>query len=279
MKISIVTPSYNQVDYIEDTIRSVIEQTCPNLEYIVIDGGSTDGSIEIIKKYQHKLHHWVSEQDEGHYSAINKGFGMATGEIMGWINSSDTYYPWTFDTIAEIFSQFPEVNWISGCASYFDIGRAPKGVGACEYVNRYDFLSGNCTLQQESMFWRKNLWDAAGGRLDESLKYAADTELWFRFFQLANLYNVNTILGGFRYHGDRRGDGDGKYRDEVQMILHEHRKKATFIDRLRAIYIEGCYNGPGTILRKVMKRIKLGPWDTHYRIIRDFSTQKWVILK
>jgi glycosyltransferase involved in cell wall biosynthesis len=279
VKISIVTPSFNQAEYLEDTLLSVVEQKYPDLEYFVIDGGSKDGSVEIIKKYQHQLNYWVSEPDKGHYSAINKGFRMATGEIMGWINSSDGYYPWTFEIIAEIFSSFPEVQWISGCASYFDIGRVPRGVEFAKYRNRFDFLSGNCTLQQESLFWRKNLWEAAGSGLDETLKYAADTDLWFRFFQLARLYNVNTLLAGFRYHGDRRGESEGKYHDEVQMILHYHRNKASFQDRYHAIQLAQCKNSHGIIFRKVMQHFKLWPWDLHFRIARDFNSQKWVIRK
>jgi glycosyltransferase involved in cell wall biosynthesis len=244
----------------------------------VIDGGSTNDSVENIRKYQNHLKFWVSEPDMGHYSAINKGFRRTTGEIMGWINSSDACYPWSLETIAEIFSQLPEVQWLPGCASYFDHDRAPKGVGA-GYKNRYDFLYGNCTLQQESMFRRNKLWGAAGAGLNETLKYAADTELWFRFFQLAHLYSVNTLVGGFRYHGDRRGESGGKYRYEVRTILHDYRQKSSMLNRWRAKQIARCIHGPGTILRKVMQRTKLWPWDLYYRIVRDYSAHKWVILK
>src|SRR5215204_5758135 len=108
-KISIVTPSYNQAEFIEETILSVINQNYPNLEYIVIDGGSTDGSVEIIKKYEQYFSYWVSEPDKGHADALNKGFAKATGEVMAWINSDDKYFPWTFATVAEVYSQFPEV--------------------------------------------------------------------------------------------------------------------------------------------------------------------------
>ena len=104
-KISIVTPSFNQAEFLEQTICSVLNQNYPNLEYIIIDGGSTDGSVEIIKKYADKFTYWVSEKDNGQYDAINKGFSHTTGDIMGWINSSDIYYPWTLSMIAEIFEK------------------------------------------------------------------------------------------------------------------------------------------------------------------------------
>src|SRR3954447_20687666 len=112
-KISIVTPSYNQRQFIEQTILSVINQNYPALEYIIVDGGSTDGTVDVIRKYKDRLAGWTSEPDKGQYDAINKGFARATGEIMGWINSDDQYLPWTLATVARIFSQFPEVEWVT----------------------------------------------------------------------------------------------------------------------------------------------------------------------
>ncbi len=276
MKISIVTPSFNQIEFLEDTIRSVVEQHYPDLEYIVMDGGSTDGSVEIIKKYHHQLKYWVSEPDKGQYAAINKGFQQSTGEIMGWINSSDAYYPWTLEIVAEVFKQFPEVQWINGVASNFDVGRAPRNIDVY-YKNQYDFLSGNCVLQQESTFWRRSLWEAAGGKLNESVKYAADTELWFRFFQLAPLYHVNTLLGGFRHHGDRRGESEGKYRREVQMIHHHYKYKSSRQDRFRAAVFSTFHHSVVTLLRTIMQRANLWVWDRHPRIVRDYNSLQWKI--
>jgi glycosyltransferase involved in cell wall biosynthesis len=276
MKISIVTPSFNQREFLEDTIRSVVEQEYPDVEYFVIDGGSTDGSVDIIKKYCHRITYWTSEPDGGQYCAINKGFSRSTGEIMGWINSSDAYYPWTFETVVEVFTQFPDVQWISGVASNFDVGRAPRHIDIA-FPNRYDFLAGNCTLQQESIFWRRSLWERAGAGLNESVKYAADTELWFRFFQLAPLYYVNTLLGGFRYHGDRRGECEGKYHNEVAAICERFVKNSSLQDRIRGALFAQMHHSGVALLRMIMQRVHLWSWDRCPQIVRDFDTHTWKI--
>ena len=137
-KISIVTPSFNQAQFLEETILSVINQNYPNLEYIIIDGGSTDGSVDIIKKYEKHLTYWVSEPDNGHGHALNKGFSTTTGEIMAWINSDDKYYPSTFATVAEIFNKFSDINWIHGKNSRIDKSVRLEDVLA--FINIYSYL-------------------------------------------------------------------------------------------------------------------------------------------
>ena len=194
-RISVVTPSFNQGEFLEATLRSVITQGYPELEYVVIDGGSTDDSVGIIERYEADLAYWVSEPDQGHAHALNKGFARTTGEIMCWINSSDMYYPWTLETVAEIFSQLPQVDWIMGTSSMFDVSGRPRVVASASGVNVYDVLAGHYRcIQQESVFWRRSLWERAGGRLDQSLTCAADLDLWLRFFRLAPLYHVETLL-------------------------------------------------------------------------------------
>src|SRR5258708_5296321 len=111
--ISIITPSYNQVSFLEETIQSVLQQDYPNLEYVIIDGGSTDGSVEIIQKYADRLTHWVSEPDGGQYDAVNRGFQYTRGEIMAYINSDDKYTPWAFSVVGEIFESLPEIEWLT----------------------------------------------------------------------------------------------------------------------------------------------------------------------
>ncbi|MBD0389275.1 MAG: glycosyltransferase, partial [Nostoc sp. C3-bin3] len=112
-KISLVTPCLNQAQFLEATIQSVLSQNYPNIEYIIIDGGSTDGSLEIIKKYESQVHFWCSEPDGGQYDAINKGFAHSTGEIMAWLNSDDMYFSWTFKTVGSIMSELLQVEWLT----------------------------------------------------------------------------------------------------------------------------------------------------------------------
>ena len=158
-KISIVTPSFNQSRYLEDTIVSVLDQNYPNLEYVIIDGGSNDGSTEIIRRYENHLHYWVSEKDKGHGNAINKGFSHTSGEIMGWINSDDKYTPWSLEVIAEIFTLFPHVDWIVGYNSWWNEKGAMTSASRV-HKNAVDFLLGNYKwVQQESVFWRRSLWE------------------------------------------------------------------------------------------------------------------------
>lgn len=199
-KISIVTPNYNQEKYLEETILSVLNQGYPNLEYIIIDGGSTDGSVDIIKKYADKLAYWESVPDKGMYDAIRKGFEKSTGEIMAWINSDDMYQSKSFFTVSEIFSKYKEVNWLLGFPSVYDaMGRIVECPHTLRQWSKYDLYIGQYQwIQQESVFWRRSLWEKAGSRIESALKYAGDFELWFRFFNFEKLYVTTAILSGFR---------------------------------------------------------------------------------
>jgi len=205
-KISLVTPVFNSAHYLEATLRSVLSQGYPNLEYIVIDGGSTDGSLNIIRKYETQLHSWVSEPDRGMYDAINKGFARSSGELMGWISATDMLHAGSLFVVGSVFRTFPQVEWITGRPTGF----SDDGMGAeilkLRRWSRWPFLAGaNRYIQQESTFWRRSLWERAGSRVDDSRRNASDFELWVRFFRHAQLYSVDALIGGFRSHPDSLG--------------------------------------------------------------------------
>lgn len=214
-RISIVTPCFNQAAFLEETIRSVLDQNYPNLEYVVVDGGSTDGSLEIIKRYSDRLTWWVSQPDGGQYDAINKGFAHTTGDIMAWLNSDDKYLPWTFSVIADVLTTLPDIEWITSLFHLFwdKQGRAVS----CEAhpgFSRQLVLRGGTLLgcgwpswafmQQESTFWRRSLWSRVGGRIDTQWSLAGDFDLWMRFAQQAEVYSLPVPLAGFRRHDQQK---------------------------------------------------------------------------
>jgi hypothetical protein len=225
-RISLVTPVFNSAKYIEQTIRSVLSQNYPNLEYFIVDGGSTDGTIDIIRKYESQITGWVSEPDNGMYDALNKGFARTTGEIMGWISATDQYHVGGLSVVGSVFRDLPEVEWITGRATGFNEEGMTTVVLDIPHWSRLRFLAGaNRYIQQESTFWRRSLWERAGSRVDSSRRYAADFELWVRFFRYARLYPVDALIGGFRAHGDSLGlqDMDRCHRIQQEMIEEELR--------------------------------------------------------
>jgi len=205
-KISLVTPVFNSARYLDATIRSALSQNYPNLEYIIVDGGSTDGSVAIIRRYEADLHAWISEPDRGMYDAINKGFARSSGEIMGWISATDLLHAGSLFVVGGVFRKFPQVEWITGRPTGFnDDGMAVEFLNLRQW-SRWPFLAGaNRYIQQESTYWRRSLWDRAGGQVDASRRSASDFELWVRFFRYAQLYSVDALIGGFRSHPDSLG--------------------------------------------------------------------------
>ena len=205
-RISLVTPVFNSARYLGAALHSVLSQKYPNLEYIVVDGGSTDGTVEIIRRHESQLHTWISEPDHGMYDAINKGFALSSGEVMGWISATDLLHAGSLFVVGGVFRSFPEVEWITGRATGFN----PEGM-AVEVLrlrrwSRMRFLAGaNRYIQQESTFWRRSLWERTGSRVDDSRRSASDFELWVRFFRQARLYTVDALIGGFRSHPDSLG--------------------------------------------------------------------------
>jgi len=202
--ISVVTACLNSAQFIEKTIESVLNQNYPNLEYIIIDGGSTDGTIENIKKYKSNIHYFASETDTGHANALNKGFKISTGEIMAYLNADDIYMPWTFKTISNIFLNFKDVSWITGISTF--INKDGEHIGKSSvFKNIQDFLNYKHEwIQQESTFWKRSLWIKAGRYINEEYKFCVDLDLWSRFFLHDRLYHLNSSIAAFRHHSKCR---------------------------------------------------------------------------
>jgi glycosyltransferase involved in cell wall biosynthesis len=231
--ISIVTPSFNQAAFVEETLTSVLNQNYNALEYIVIDGGSTDGSVDILERYRSRLHHFVSEPDYGHANALNKGFRQSSGEIMAWLNSDDKYLPWTLQTVAEIFDQHPDVNWITGTQAWWNDRGAMLETDNV-YRDVWDFLSGNFRwIQQESVFWRRSLWVKAGGFINEDYRFMVDGELWTRFFLHDKLWHAKCVLSGYRMHrGNRARMFDDACEAEMLKATKEMRRRLSMSARV-----------------------------------------------
>jgi glycosyltransferase involved in cell wall biosynthesis len=219
-RITLVTAVRNGARYLDETIRSIVSQNYPNLEYVIVDGLSTDGTIEIIKKYEAHLAWWSSEADKNVYDALNKGFRNSTGEIMGWLNASDLLHVNALFTIGSIFFNLPTVDWITGRPTGLNGAGSPVHVGAIPHWTRHRVLAGaNRYIQQESTFWRRRLWEQAGGYLNCEYGNVGDFELWIRFFRHAQLFPVDSILGGYRYHADAISRDVRDYHEKCDEII------------------------------------------------------------
>jgi glycosyltransferase involved in cell wall biosynthesis len=198
--VSIVTPSFNHVQFIEATMRSVLEQEYPRLEYIVMDGGSTDGTADVIASFRDRLTYIASEPDRGQAHAINKGLARSTGEIMAWLNSDDLLLPGAVDYVVDWFNAHPKVDVVYGNRIVIDdrgdeVGRwiLPRHAAAALRWRDY--------VPQETLFWRRSLWERCGGRINEDFQFAMDWELLLRFHRAgAKFARLPRFIGAFRTH-------------------------------------------------------------------------------
>lgn len=201
--VSIITPSYNQAQYLENTVQSVLEQEYSKIEYIVVDGGSTDGTRDILRSYEDRVSQWVSEPDLGQTDAINKGFEMAQGDILAWLNSDDTYRPGAVGEAVAYLNRHPEIGMVYGNAYYVDengkrVASYPAGPTDYKGLRR-----GVNTIPQQSMFFRSKLWEIVGP-LDPSFYYAMDYDLWVRIAEVTPIAFHDRYWANFRLHSESK---------------------------------------------------------------------------
>ncbi len=203
--VTIVTPSFNQAGFIEKTIKSVLEQDYPNIEYIVMDGGSNDGSAEIIQRYGDRLAHWESVKDKGQTDAINKGFARAHGEILAWLNSDDILYPHAVSEAVTYLSQHPDCGLVYGNCDFIDAEGKTIGRFNAKQTDYRKLTQGYVHIPQQAAFWRADLWQQVGP-LDDTVYFAMDYDLWLRLAKVS----VVTYLAcekpwaAFRLHADAK---------------------------------------------------------------------------
>lgn len=206
LKVSIVIPSYNQVRYLDAAIRSVVEQNLPRLEIIVMDGGSTDGSVDVIRKYEPQLASWRSGADGGQANAIKTGFGLATGHIIGWLNSDDVLAPGALKRLARAVDQVgtPDGVFYGGCEvidTHGEVQELLPGIPAVPWIAR----AIGPALAQPGTFFGRAAYHRVGG-VDPSLKYAMDLDLWMRFVRAdVRFVCLSGVQGGFRSHREQKG--------------------------------------------------------------------------
>jgi glycosyltransferase involved in cell wall biosynthesis len=249
--VSIVTPSYNQGCYIEETIQSVLNQDYPNFEYIIVDGGSTDHTIEILKKFSNRIK-WVSEPDKGQADAVNKGFKMAKGEILGWINSDDTYNPGALNTVVGRFSKNPEIVMVYGDAYFIDRDGNVMWRYPTEQF-RLKRLADTCFICQPTVFMRAEVFNE-NGMLDTNLHTCLDYDYWIR---IGKHYPANriTYLKGAYLANSRMYDENKtiSMRKKVYKEVMETQKK--YFGKLSKMWIRGY-------IKEIIigMRFKMGKW-------------------
>jgi len=275
--ISLVMPSFNQAPFLAAALDSVLGQNYPRLEALVVDGGSDDGSREIIAGRANRISWWCSEPDGGLYAALNKGFARSTGEIMGWLNSDDLHFPWTLRTVGEIFARFPEIEWLASLAptQWSPAGHC-RGVTRIEGYSRDAFLDGAYLpgaarplgwIPQEAVFWRRSLWEKSGAHLDDSLRLAGDFELWARFFAHAEPVGTPAPLAGFRTHAAQKSRALEDYLGEARAVLHRARAARrpsparAFLQRTRLCDLPGLRGPAARLAGYTGRQVGPGPAD------------------
>lgn len=283
--VSIVTPSYNQAAFLEQTILSVLKQDYPNLEYIIIDGGSTDGSVDIIRKYEKQLAYWVSEPDRGQADAINKAWRLSHGDIIAYLNSDDTYEPGAINAAAETLLKNPEVYLVYGDLNIIDEeGNVLRQFHAPDFDLR-TFIGDNCYIRQPTTFFRRAALEE-GEMLDISLRYAFDYKLFIHICSRFRVRRMPRIMANFRLHSASKtmsGNntrGEDTFWPEERLLLEQVAQDLTFPVEVRAMAWRRIgihyYGRRDMVLARQMLirsmlsyRPLLGDWYTIYFLLKS----------
>lgn len=227
LRISVVTPSYNQAQYLEQTMLSVLGQDGPRVEYLVLDGGSTDGSVEIIRRYADRLAYWCSKPDGGQAAALADGFQRCTGDILCWLNSDDLFLPGALARVAAYFQTHLATQALCGGAFIIDSQNRPLSafcahtLGVRATYDRFRFY-GQDGVFQPATFWRRSAYDAVGG-MDPTLHFTMDYDLFIRLARLQRFARLPVMLSCFRLHGDCKSSRQQQIREtEAQLLAHRY---------------------------------------------------------
>jgi len=250
--VTIVTPSFNQARFLEATIESVLNQDYPRIEYIVLDGGSTDGSVDILRKHADRLATYVSEPDRGQTDAINRGFGMAHGEILAWLNSDDVYYPGAVSEAVAYLQAHPEVGMVHGEAHYLDEAGLAVAHFPSARTSHLDLRRGAPRIAQQAAFFRATAWKMVGP-LDPTFQYAMDYDLWVRISAVTTLAYVPALWAGFRLHGESKSMTVARQCWPEMMRVH-YRDGGSRFSILYAKYLLRRVVEPAMPLRMVLRR-------------------------
>lgn len=246
-KISIVVPSYNQGQYLEATLVSIFDQNYQNAEIIVIDGGSTDNSVDIIRRYEQHLAYWVSEPDGGQTKGLIKGFQRTTGDIQCWLNSDDLHEPNTLAEVAEYFTRHPDVDAVYGDALWIDAEDRPLRVQREIPFNRFIWMYTYNYIPCMSMFWRKSIYERVGG-LDDRFDLAMDADLWSRFSEVGRISHHRRIWSRMRFYPEQKNRRLRERSDEEDLIIRERywgtrKPPALGLKRATAAGLRGLWRG------------------------------------
>ncbi|MFD1139493.1 glycosyltransferase family 2 protein [Larkinella insperata] len=223
-KVTVITPSYNQGQFIEATIRSVLDQTYPNVEYIIVDGGSTDESMAIINNYRHRIHRVIHEQDRGQSDAINKGFRMASGELVGWINSDDILYPDCITRIVALYNQHPDGSiYYSNVLDFINEQGKKLELYQVDIPDRAYLLNQNYNVLQPGSFYPKELINRVGF-VNDSIHYCMDLDLWLRLLEHGPIYTTapKPIAGCRRWGATKTSTGGRKFLHDIRRVLRQY---------------------------------------------------------